>query len=55
MKIIDQLESSLERELDVFYEINHENIVKYFDRIHHMNIEKENLTFLVTEYCQVSR
>ena len=52
MKIMDQLDSSTENELILFFEINHENIVRYFDHFH-MSIKGENQTFLITEYCEV--
>ena len=51
---MDKLDSSTENELELFAQINHENIVKYLDHFH-MNIEGENQTFLITEYCQVNR
>ena len=51
---MDELDSVTENELEMFFEINHENIVRYFDHFH-MSIEGENQTFLITEYCQVSR
>ena len=54
MKIMDQFDWETENKLDLFSEINHENIVRYFDHFH-MRIEGENQTFLITEYCQVSR
>ena len=54
MKIMDQLESSTENELDLFSEINHENIVKYYDHFH-KKIGDEYQTFLITEYCEVSK
>ena len=50
---MDQLDSVTENELDIFSEINHENIVKYYDHFH-MSIEGDNQTFLITEYCKVS-
>ena len=54
MKIMDKLDSATENELELFSEISHGNIVRYFDHFH-MSIEGENQTFLITEYCQVSR
>jgi hypothetical protein len=41
-------------ELNVYWEINHENIVRYFD---HFNARSggENHTFLIIEYCEVSK
>ena len=51
---MDQLDPVTENELDLFSRINHENIVKYLDHFH-MRIGGENKTFLITEYCQVSR
>ena len=50
---MDKLDSTTENELYLFSEINHKNIVKYLDHFH-MNIEGENQTFLITEYCKVS-
>ena len=49
---MDQLDSVTINELDLFSEITHENIVRYFDHFH-MRIGGENKTFLITEYCQV--
>ena len=49
---MDRLNSATQNDVELSSEINHENIVKYYDHFH-MSIEKENLTFLVTEYCQV--
>ena len=54
MKIMDQLDSVTENELDLFVKINHENIVRYFDHFH-IRIGDENKAFLITEYCEVSR
>ena len=54
MKIMDQLDSATENELEISSKINHENIVRYFDHFN-LSIEGENQTFLITEYCQVSR
>ena len=53
MKIMDRLDSATENEIDLFSEINHENIVKYLDHFH-MSVEGENQTFLIVEYCEVS-
>jgi serine/threonine protein kinase len=53
MKIMDKLDWATENELELFSEINHNNIVKYYDHFH-MRIEGENQTFLITEYCKVS-
>ena len=54
MKIMDQLDSATVNELDLFSEIIHENIVRYFDHFH-KKIGEEYETFLITEYCEVSR
>ena len=51
---MDQLDSSTINEHELLSEIIHENIVRYFDHFH-MKIGEENQTFLITEYCQVSR
>ena len=51
---MDQLDSVTVNEIDLFSEINHDNIVRYFDHFH-KNIGGENQTFLITEYCEVSR
>ena len=53
MKIMESGESS-ENELQIFMRIEHENIVRYFDHFH-KQINDNNNTFLVTEYCEVSR
>ena len=51
---MDKLDSVTENEIELCSKINHENIVRYFDHFH-MSNEGENQTFLITEYCQVSR
>ena len=51
---MDQLDSVTENEIDLFIKINHDNIVRYFDHFH-KKIGGENQTFLITEYCEVSR
>ena len=53
MKIMKQIDSTL-NEIELYTEINHENIVRYFDHFH-MRIGDEIKTFLITEFCQVSR
>ena len=50
---MDRLDSITENELDMFFEINHENIVRYFDHFH-LKIGDENQTFLITEFCEVN-
>ena len=54
MKIMDELDSVTENELEMFFEISHENIVRYFDHFH-LEIGDDNQTFLITEYCEVSK
>ena len=54
MKIMKKLDLATMNELELFSETNHENIVRYFDHFH-MRIGSENKTFLITEYCKVSR
>ena len=54
MKIMDQLDSVTENEIDLFSEISHGNIVRYFDHFH-KKIGGEYQTFLITEYCEVSK
>lgn len=50
---MDRLDSITENELEMFFEINHENIVRYFDHFH-LKIGNDNHTFLVTEFCEVN-
>lgn len=50
---MDELDSATENELDMFFEISHENILRYFDHFH-LKMGDENQTFLITEYCEVS-
>ena len=50
---MDKLNSATENEIDLCSEINHDNIVKYYDHFN-MSIKGENQTFLITEYCKVS-
>ena len=54
MKIMDQLDSVTENEIDLIIKINHDNIVRYFDHFH-KKIGGEYKTFLITEFCEVSR
>ena len=51
---MDQLDSLAENEQELFAQINHNNIVRYFDHFH-TKIGDEYQTFLITEYCQVSK
>ena len=51
---MDELDSVTENELEMFFEINHENIVRYFDHFH-LEIGDDSQTFLITEYCEVSK
>jgi hypothetical protein len=60
MKITSRAEDyDSENELNVYWEINHENIVKYFDHFNarlHFNIDyTESYTFLIIEHCEVSK
>ena len=50
---MDELDSVTENELDLFLDIIHENIVRYFDHFH-LRIQDENKTFLITEYCKAN-
>ena len=50
---MDKSHSATENELELFSDINHENIVKYLDHFH-MSVVGENQTFLIVEYCEVS-
>ena len=54
MKIMEKLDSTTMNELELFSEINHDNIVRYFDHFH-KRLGGENQTFLITEYCEVCR
>jgi serine/threonine protein kinase len=54
MKIMEQLDSTTMNELELFSEINHDNIVRYFDHFH-KRFGGEYQTFLITEYCEVCR
>ena len=51
---MDKLDSMTENELELFSEINHDSIVRYFDHFH-KKIGEEYQTFLITEYCEVCR
>ena len=51
---LNENESMTENELDLLIKINHENIVRYFDHFY-KRIGGEYKTFLITEYCEVSR
>ena len=53
MKIMDQMDLSTENELEMFLNVNHENIVRYFDHFH-IRIGDDNHTFLITEFCEVN-
>ena len=52
MKIMDAFDSATENELEMFWEVVHENIVRYFDHFS-LKIGRDNQTFLITEYCEV--
>ena len=51
---MEQFDSVTENEIELFCQISHENIVRYFDHFH-IRIGDENKAFLITEYCEVSR
>ena len=51
---MDQLNSATENEIELFSEISHGNIVRYFDHFH-KKFGDDYKTFLITEYCEVSR
>ena len=54
MKISRAEDFISEKELNVYWEINHENIVKYFDHFN-ARLGGENYTFIIIEYCEVSK
>ena len=45
-------EYSTENEVSIFLQIEHENIVRYYDHFH-KKINDEYYTFLIIEYCEV--
>ena len=51
---MDQLDATTINELDLFSEITHENIVRYFDHFY-KKVGDEYQTFLITDYCEASR
>ena len=51
---MDKLDSETENEIDMFFEIKNENIVRYFDHFH-LEIGDDSQTFLIIEYCEVSK
>ena len=51
---MDELDWSTENELEMFLNINHDNIVRYFDHFH-LEIGVDIQTFLITEYCEVKK
>jgi serine/threonine protein kinase len=53
IKIIGQLNSESENELEMLFKINHENIVRYFDHFY-LKIGNDNQTCLITEFCEVN-
>ena len=53
MKIMDSFKSETQNELDIFWEINHENIVRYFDHFH-LEVGDDTKSFLILEYCEVT-
>ena len=53
MKIMNKCDSVTENELKIFWKINHENIVKYFDHFH-VRIGVDHKTGLLTEFGEVS-
>lgn len=52
VKIIDRLDSESEKELEMLVEINHDNIVRYFDHFY-LKFGDDNQTCLITEFCEV--
>ena len=52
MKIMDSLDSVAENELMIFWEVSHENIVRYFDHFQ-IRFGEVKKTFLITEFCEV--
>jgi hypothetical protein len=53
MKIMNYFDLASVNELEIFWDITHEYIVRYYDHFH-LEIGNENQTFLITEYCEVS-
>ena len=52
MKIMNQSSPSSETEMIILLNINHENIVRYFDHFS-QQISNANFICVVTEYCEV--
>lgn len=50
---MDGMKFSTVNELEMFLNVNHDNIVRYFDHFH-MRIGDDNHTFLITEFCEVN-
>lgn len=51
--IFTKYDLTAENELAILLEINHENIVKYYDHFD-LNISGDDHTFIIMEYCEVS-
>ena len=49
---MDKLDQSAENEFTLMWEINHENILKYYEHFDHEIRDKE-YTCVITEYCHV--
>lgn len=54
MKIMDKLDTESENEQKLLWELNHENIIRYFDHFD-LKISDEGHTCVITEYCEVGR
>ena len=53
MKIMNASDSAAENELELLWDISHDNIVRYFDHFQ-ARISDCNHIFLITEFCQVA-
>ena len=51
---MNECDSETYNEIKLLIEINHDNIVRYFDQFD-LKKGKYNKTCLITEYCKVSR
>lgn len=51
---MNRLDAATENELEMYFKMTHDNIMRYFDHFH-MKIGADDQTFLITEYCEVKQ
>ena len=55
MKMLEKTDETAENEFFTYLQVNHENIVKYFDHFDHYDEENSiDYICIITEYCEVT-